>query len=68
MDYWNSISGYRTQNIWSECILIKPMKCVISGEMIPKGSKAYRPTTNGLNRGHRMSSTQLNFYLTKFKN
>ena len=68
LDYWNTYTGYRIQNIWCECELRKPMLCVLSGEMLPKGTKAYRPTTNGQNRGHRIKAETLNNYLTNFKN
>ena len=63
LHYQETISGYSKQNIWSKCMLRKPMKCVITGETMPKGTIVYRPTTNGCNRNHRMKATELEKYL-----
>lgn len=63
LDYSDSISGYQKQNIWSKCKLRKPMKCYLSGEMMPAGTEVYRPITTGYNRGHRFKASLLETYL-----
>lgn len=63
LNYLFAFSGYEKQNIWSKCVLRKPMTCRITGETMPKGTVAYRPTTNGLNRMHRMKASELEKYL-----
>lgn len=67
IDYWNTYTGYRTQNIWVKCISRKPMTCILTGNKISKGTEVYRPATNGLNRRHRMLANELEKYLPKRK-
>ena len=67
LDYMDLLNGYRTQNTWSRCIVRKFSVCRISGELISPGSLAYRPTTNGQNKTHRMLANELEKYLPKQK-
>lgn len=40
---------------WALVKVRKQHKCVITGEIIPKGAEAYRPITNAGNRYERIS-------------
>jgi len=44
-----------TKQLWSKIKLRKSKKCVVTGEMIEKGSMAFRPITNAINRMDRIS-------------
>ena len=45
------------QDMWSLVKTRKYHKCMVTGDKIEKGEKAYRPVTNGYNRMDRISET-----------
>ncbi len=44
-----------TSQLWSDCKCRKDHRCVVTGDNIKKGTKCFRPVTNGYNRYHRIS-------------
>jgi hypothetical protein len=43
------------RQIWVPSRMRKPHTCAVTGEVIAKGSRAFRPITNGYNRMQRIS-------------
>ena len=41
--------------LWTSCITRKPFECVMTGKTYPKGTKAFRPIGNGMNRMKRLA-------------
>lgn len=56
------------EQLWALAKTRKETVCASDGISIKKGEMAFRPVTNGANRGHRIAQKSMNRLLTVTKN